>query len=140
METGHGRFEYKDAKWTSPKAKEILTDYERGLYDEYVHHHEYRCFNKKTTVVIMTLHSAFEVTGTSGCENPENFSEELGHLYAVKDGLRKLSEFAAFYRAEKKRWATPEQVVKLQPELISAIKKVVDESVLEAAKRRHLLF
>jgi hypothetical protein len=106
---------------------ESLDAFERGLYDEWVDHHTWECWNNKTTVAILKLKNGFEVVGTAGCENPDNFIEHLGHKYAVKDALRKLGEFAAFHRAEKahqENIAKPLTLsVKLTPEQVDAIRE-----------------
>lgn len=129
MSTGHGRMEH-DEKW-SPQALAILSNYERDLYAEFVHHHEYRCFNRKTTVGILKLKSGFEVVGNAGCEDPEKFEEQVGHLYAVKDALRKLSEFAAFHRAEKERWAKPASSISI--DVKEEIKEAVKQGIIAAS-------
>lgn len=80
---------------------EGLSEYELKLYDEWVAKHEYETYRSKTTVCIIVLHSGFEIVGTAGCEDPSKFVEHLGHRYALKDALRKLGEFTAFYRAQQ---------------------------------------
>jgi hypothetical protein len=106
---------------------ESLDAFERGLYDEWVDRHTWECWNNKTTVAILKLKNGFEVVGTAGCEYPDNFIEHLGHKYAVKDALRKLGEFAAFHRAEKRireMLSKPLTVsVKLTPEQVDAIRE-----------------
>jgi len=83
-----------------------MSEFERLLYSEWTMDElkkplEFKHYNRKTTTCILKLANGFEIVGTSGCEDPTKFSEELGKLYALKDALRKLGEFAAFYRAQK---------------------------------------
>jgi hypothetical protein len=83
--------------------KDWLNPFELELYNTYVETHEYESFRSKTTVCVLLLKNRFEIVGTSGCEDPSKFEDNLGHEYALKDALRKLGEFAAFHRAEMNR-------------------------------------
>jgi hypothetical protein len=96
-----------------------LDNFEATTYKQFVARHEYETYRSKTTVVLLILKSGFEIVGTAGCEDPSKFDEQLGHKFALKDAIRKLGEFAAFYRAQKametpvlasKSHFTPEQV------------------------------
>jgi hypothetical protein len=79
-----------------------FTEFEQALYKEWTGGTaSYQSYNRKTTVCILKLRNGFEVVGTSGCEDPEKFDMVIGRVYALKDALRKLGEFAAFHRAEK---------------------------------------
>lgn len=84
---------------------DLLTDFEHETYNEWVRgggREEYAAYNRKTTICVLTLKSGFEITGTSGCEDPFKFDVVLGKTYALKNALEKLGEFAAFYRAQMK--------------------------------------
>lgn len=91
--------------WTHGFPEGALTAFEEKLYSEWVDVDHHRTYNNKTTVCIIKLRNGFEITGTSGCEDPAKFDAKLGYIYALKDALKKLGEFAAFHRAEKARWA-----------------------------------
>lgn len=79
-----------------------MSEYEKDLFHKYVKQHEYECYRNKTTVVVMVLKSGFEIVGTAGCADPNNFDENLGHMYALKDALRKLGEMDTFHKAQVK--------------------------------------
>lgn len=132
--------------------KDSLTVYEQKLADEWVHTSTFKSHNRKTTVCIIKLKSGFEIVGTSGCEDPEKFDEELGNLYAIKDALKKLGEFAAFHRAEKALWqkqfADNMATAQAQPivsvpspfeaeEMKVHLKKAVSEALKEYEYQRH---
>jgi hypothetical protein len=113
-----------------------LSNFNRKLYDEWVDRHTWECWNRKTTVVVIKLKNGFEIVGNAGCENPDNFSEDLGHQYALEDALRKLGEFAAFYRAQKAfEAATLKPIVtniKLTPEQIEELRKMWQNDIHQA--------
>lgn len=91
-----------------------FSTFEEQLYADWVSATNHHCFNDKTTTIILKLHNGFEIVGSAGCEHPENFSEEVGYIYALKDALRKLGEFTAFYRAQYK-YDTGQRAVTAEP-------------------------
>jgi len=118
-----------------------FTDYELKLYDEWVAGESHDCYNRKTTTVIIKLYNGFEIVGIAGCEHPENFSESIGRIYALKDALRKLGKFIAFYRAQDAYYSKIEGVAceddistmnfevksaTINPEQLSAIEGIVE--------------
>lgn len=82
--------------------REWLNEYALGLYDKWGASHIYDTYTSKTTVVVLTLKSGFQLTGTSHCEDPSKFSESLGHRFALQDALDKLGQLDAFYNAQQK--------------------------------------
>jgi Phage protein (N4 Gp49/phage Sf6 gene 66) family len=83
-----------------------FTPFEKDLYIEWTRDAQhttlhFEAFNNKTTVCVLKLANGFEIVGTSGCEDPHKFDALLGRVYAMKDALRELNEFTAFYRAQK---------------------------------------
>lgn len=114
-----------------------LSDFEQALYNEWVEVETHDSYNNKTTVVVMKLKNGFEIVGTAGCEDPKQFSEELGRIYALKDALNKLGEFATFYRAQVKHlggMTEVRQMKDLPPEAIKEIRKAVAESMVQVMR------
>lgn len=48
------------------------------------------------TICILTLKNGFTVVGTSSCASPENFNEEIGRHYALKDAERQVWPLLGF--------------------------------------------
>lgn len=51
---------------------------------------------KKTTVVLLTLKSGFEVIGTSACVDPSQYDVEVGKSFARKRALDKVWELEGY--------------------------------------------
>jgi hypothetical protein len=113
-----------------------LSEFEQGLYRNHVACETHSTFNNKTTVSVIKLKSGFEIVGTSGCEDPSKFSEDLGRQYALKDALKKLGEFLAFHRAQATylgEMTELRQVREVSPEVIEEIRKATLEGVAKFA-------
>jgi hypothetical protein len=74
-----------------------LSDYQFGLYVNWVADTHYQKMGDKTTVCVVKLHNGFEISGTSACVNPADFDEEVGRHYALVDALNWLDKYAGFY-------------------------------------------
>lgn len=48
------------------------------------------------TICVLTLKNGFTVVGTSSCASPENFNEEIGRHYALKDAERQVWPLLGF--------------------------------------------
>ena len=48
------------------------------------------------TICILTLQNGFTVVGQSSCASPENFNEEIGRHYALKDAERQVWPLLGF--------------------------------------------
>lgn len=75
-----------------------FTKYEMELYKEWVMTVEYKRVGRKTTIALVTTEEGFEIVGTSACVNPNDYDQEIGEHYALKDALKKLDELTGFYR------------------------------------------
>lgn len=122
--------------WTTGGDTTDLTEYEKGLYAEWVEVETHVSYNHKTTTLVIKLHNGFEIVGTAGCEDPTKFSEELGRLYAMKDALRKLGEFVAFDRAQENHLgrASELRIHRVSPDVVEEIRKAVGEGMLSAMR------
>lgn len=53
------------------------------------------------TICILTLKNGFTVVGTSSCASPENFNEEIGRHFALKDAERQVWPLLGFRLKDK---------------------------------------
>jgi hypothetical protein len=120
--------------------KSWLSEHELGLYNEWVDRHVYDTYNNKTCVVVLTLRNSFEIVGTAGCEDHNRFEEALGHKYALQDALRKLDEFAAFYRTEQKKRAQIMGIAKPVEDLEPFVTRLQVYNMIEAAIKEHIKY
>lgn len=58
----------------------------------------YYILGQKTTVCLLTLHSGFEVVGTSACVDPKDFDKEIGERFALRAAMSRLEELDGFQR------------------------------------------
>ena len=75
------------------EAKNTLTEAD---IDEVIESEEVLTVGKKTTVVVLTLKSGFEVIGSSACVDPANYNEEVGASYARKRARDKVWELEGY--------------------------------------------
>lgn len=77
---------------------ETLSDYQKGLFNEWVKKADFAKVGEKTTVCLLTLSNGFEIIGTSACVDPKMFDATIGKEYALKEALKLLDNHAGFYR------------------------------------------
>lgn len=80
---------------------EVLTEYQKNLYAEWVQEADFFAVGKKTTVCLLTLSNGFEIIGTSACVDPKNFDATIGKEYALKSAIEELDKHVGFYRQVK---------------------------------------
>lgn len=78
-----------------------LSEYEKGLFDEWVCKADFAKVGEKTTVCLLTLTNGFEIIGTSACVNPADFDANIGKEYALKEALKHMDGHVGFYRQVK---------------------------------------
>lgn len=73
------------------KNKLSIEDIERTIIGE----QDYK-LGMKTTAVVLTLRSGFEVTGLSACVDPNNYDHNIGKKYAREDAVKKIWQLEAY--------------------------------------------
>lgn len=66
----------------------------------------------RVTVCILETFTGFYITGTSYCSNEEQFSEELGELYALEKALEQLNGHEAYYIKKKDALSNISQIIR----------------------------
>lgn len=61
----------------------------------------YHHIGKKTTVCLITLKNGYEIVGTSGCVDPENYDAGIGEKIAYENAQNKIWELEGYVLQEK---------------------------------------
>lgn len=73
-----------------------LTEYEKKIAKKWVQQVAYQKMGAKSTICHLILKNGFEEFGYSAPIDEENFVQQIGNVWALKDALNKVGSYDAF--------------------------------------------